>query len=688
MISRRFFRSWIPGSAKVAESYPNGLFGIAGLSSPKDFPRISKERVEKCRILMSEWRDSPNVRCAEQDIELLDNVSNELCRIADAAEFIRNVHSHPDWIEGATKSVQAVSSFMNEANVDSKLFERAKNLAKNAQNHHKTDPEHVHVISAMVEAMEHEGVGLSGDKKARLVNLLEQDTVKSFEIVSSDTSDRGGGVWVKICSVTEKIQPWLNLMQKRTVNGHTEYLVPQAGNMAGLVPQLLKLVDDRDLREKLWKATLVSDTAKEDAMHQLVTIRRDLASIRGYSSWNDYAQRESILSPLGGPKAVEQFLADLWRDIGPGLEREMSALKSVGNFPASANIEPWDLDYLSARWKEENSASVASIQEIQKHLTFQRIIAGGQTVLRKVLDVDLQYDKSAGSLWHPDAMRLTLTHAGQENPFAHMYVDPYERESKSVQSAQFTIAGSKRFADGSRQMPQTALVLGLPRDPTIPLPINVAVTFFHELGHASHSLLSETRLQHFSGSRGAIDFVEFPSHLFEYFGTEPECLDEILGGQIHASYLEHYNENRNPFAHLEVAQQLTYAMLDQVYYATGSPTDLDKHLPDSSDVDKRAILQLLQPNSTASFEHLVHYGGSYYCYLLCRALAAQVWDRGFRGKPWGEAAGSRLKRFLKKGSVDQSLHAIYGIIEQSESAQHVSRKELLRDLSRCRTIHS
>jgi Zn-dependent oligopeptidase len=137
-----------------------------------------------------------------------------------------------------------------------------------------------------------------------------------------------------------------------------------------------------------------------------------------------------------------------------------------------------------------------------------------------------------------------------------------------------------------------------------------------------------------------------------------------------------------------VAQQLTYAMLDQVYYATGSPTDLDKHLPDSTHVDKTAVLRLLQPNSTASFEHLVHYGGSYYCYLLCRSLAADVWNSGFRSDPWNAVTGARLKRFLQKGSVDQSLNAIYGIIKPGKEVQKVSREALLADLSRCRSIHS
>jgi intermediate peptidase len=681
MIGRRHIGSWIRNKSEV---YPRGLFGIVGLHQPSDFSRIAHERVAQADATMDAWRQGPKPT-PKEDIEVIDDVSNSLCQIADSAEFIRSVHSDPQWIRYASDAVETVSGFMSRANIDSHLFQRTREILRSIQNDKLVSDEYRKVISAMSDSMQNEGVHLDDQKKSILLSLQEKDVVKSFNVVNGKSRIyKEEGIWVALKD-TPSTAKYLRLLTSRRNGDQLEYLIPPSAS--SIVQHLLRFVPCSETRARIWQGTHMktdATRAKEEELHELIQIRRDLAKLRGYNSWNEYAQRESVLTPLGGPSAVERFLSELWVDISPGLEQELKVLEDLNG---GSRIEPWDLDFLIQEWKDQNRASIASIQEIQSRLSFQRVIAGGQSVLRKVFDIDLQFDPTAGQLWHRDAFRLSLAR-GSSSPFAYLYVDPYERDTKSVQSAQFTISGSKVLRDGSRQIPQTALVLSLPRDPTQPLPIAVAQTFFHELGHSTHSLLSETNLQHFSGSRGSIDFVEFPSHLFEYFATEPECLRELIGPNMDPSYIEDYSKNRNPFAHIEVAQQLTYAMVDQVYYATGSPTNLESHLPPSGLLDRKHTLSLLEPMSTANFEHLVHYGGSYYCYLLCRALAAQVWDGAFRSNPWSRESGRRLEGFLRKGSVDQSLRAIFTIIPSKDEEVKVSVKALLKDLKGCSSIHS
>ncbi len=46
-----------------------------------------------------------------------------------------------------------------------------------------------------------------------------------------------------------------------------------------------------------------------------------------------------------------------------------------------------------------------------------------------------------------------------------------------------------------------------------------------------HSIVSDTKFQHLSGARGTVDFVEFPSHLFEFYIMDPSSLEHLLQGR-------------------------------------------------------------------------------------------------------------------------------------------------------------
>lgn len=72
--------------------------------------------------------------------------------------------------------------------------------------------------------------------------------------------------------------------------------------------------------------------------------------------------------------------------------------------------------------------------------------------------------------------------------------------------------------DGKRNYPLAAMVANLakstPDRPALMRHDDV-VTFFHEMGHVFHGLLSRTQFSRFHGTRVARDFVEAPSQMLE-----------------------------------------------------------------------------------------------------------------------------------------------------------------------------
>jgi metallopeptidase MepB len=59
-------------------------------------------------------------------------------------------------------------------------------------------------------------------------------------------------------------------------------------------------------------------------------------------------------------------------------------------------------------------------------------------------------------------------------------------------------------------------------------------SFFHEMGHGLHNVLSVTECARFHGTRVERDFVEAPSMMFEYFFWTPLHIKEV---SHHYSYL-------------------------------------------------------------------------------------------------------------------------------------------------------
>lgn len=121
-----------------------------------------------------------------------------------------------------------------------------------------------------------------------------------------------------------------------------------------------------------------------------------------------------------------------------------------------------------------------------------------------------------------------------------IYMDLFHRPRKINQAAHLTIqtgcvnTRSVLRPDFShsreRQLPIVALLLNFHSPSSSSTQSNPCLslknleTLYHEWGHALHSLLSHTTFQHLSGTRGGVDYVEIPSHLFEHFSREPSVV--------------------------------------------------------------------------------------------------------------------------------------------------------------------
>uniref|UniRef100_A0A7S1UFL5 Peptidase M3A/M3B catalytic domain-containing protein n=1 Tax=Phaeomonas parva TaxID=124430 RepID=A0A7S1UFL5_9STRA len=392
----------------------------------------------------------------------------------------------------------------------------------------------------------------------------------------------------------------------------------------------------------------------------------------------------------GSPEAVLAFLGELGKRLKPVSEaehRELEALKAAEE-GGEAGIEPWDVLYYThkARLREDLDAA----PDLRPYLPLPAVTEGLRRLSAALFGLELRKEALApGERWDgaagaaaPGLKRLGLFEDGRH--VASIYMDLLPRPDKYPHSAHFTIrcgcAVDPLEDDGEYQVPSVALVFNFggaqpgaappASDAEVLLHHGEAETLFHEFGHALQSALSRTRYQHLSGTRVPVDFVETPSHLFEYFVWDGRVLDAFAahkdsGAPIPPATLAKMRRGRRQFAGVDTQKQVLYALLDQHLFGARAAAALDAAGQEGG-ADNLDLLGISAETSAeltgspgpdgdawfAHFGHFTGYGAGYYGYLYARVFAAQIWGDLFAADPWDGEAGGRLWRdMLAKGNA-------------------------------------
>jgi intermediate peptidase len=223
-----------------------------------------------------------------------------------------------------------------------------------------------------------------------------------------------------------------------------------------------------------------------------------------------------------------------------------------------ATLYPWDVQYYTSQYHSVESAENRQQREqinsrtraqakIKEFLSLEACIDGLRLISRELFGLELEQsplgphegwlNAAAKDTPQQDArlQKYVVREARTGTVVGTVYLDLYARDSKFPGSAQFTVQcgcvrthinaasnpgtgadhGTASGLVQHTQLPIVALVFHF-KAPSTPvdcarhtlLSLQEVETLHHEWGHALHSLLSKTRFQHLSGTRGGTDFVE------------------------------------------------------------------------------------------------------------------------------------------------------------------------------------
>lgn len=483
-------------------------------------------------------------------VQIFDELSDSLCKVADLSEFIRIAHPHSKFAQAAEDACISISGIVENLNTHKDLYLALRKVVEEGD-HMDTTEVDKHVAKLFLFDFEQSGIHLKDEERDKVVRLNDY-------ILQLGQKFMHGAV-----------QP--TAFPRGQVPDSIKTYFPSEGDHV-LVSGLYTNSENPQAREAAYRLFLYPSERQEELLRDLLKCRHVLAKTCGFET---YAHRALNASTVEHPQMVKEFIDVLSNELRPRADadfRLMEKIKRKDSGNPQAILQAWDTPYFTSQMKR--NALNASANEFLPYFSLGGCMQGLDNLMQSLYGISLQNtEMEPGESWHNDIYKLSVVHE-KEGLLGYIYCDFFERNNKPNQDCHFTIQGGKRLPDGSYQLPIVVVMLNLsqPRwtGPTLLSPSRVD-NLFHEMGHAMHSMLARTEYQHVTGTRCSTDFAEVPSVLMEYFASDPRVLRTFAKHfQTHKpmdeDMLQRLCASKNLFSASETQLQVFYSALDQIYH--------------------------------------------------------------------------------------------------------------------------
>lgn len=634
-----------------------GLFDNKELITFEGFYNL-KDQVDKdVNRLLNEALNHNNANDRKL-VQIFDDISNSLCKLADLSEFVRTSHPNNQYREAANYAFAGISQIVEKLNTNLELYKKLRQSFENDVNLDDCDKR---VTKLYLIDFEQSGIHL--DERSRLnyvrVNSSLIDVLMKFQENSQIPSE------VMSNQLDSRYQSMLKYQQDPI-----------------LVEAMYSNSSEALFREFVYKTYLKNNPLQESHFDYILRQRNKLSKLCGFQT---YSHRSNSTMIMETTENTLDFLKLLSNSISSKALKDFDILKNFKKtFDNSLEpLQQWDVPYLIHNYKKLKYD--LNKNDYRNYLSLGSCMDGLNIIVNSLFKINLEIEETqSGELWSDDVYKLKVKHE-TEGTLGYIYCDFYQRENKfSNVDCHYTIQCSKLLQNNTYQLPIVVLHLNFIKpkynQPTL-LTFEMMENLFHEFGHAIHSMLAKTRYQHVSGTRCSTDLAEVPSQLMEFFCREPKILKlyakhYLTGEPLSDNMIHKLCESRKLFNASELQLQILHSILDQVFHGE---YPLNKRPIDIVANYTRDYYHLPFVNDTywhQRFSHFISYGSKYYSYLVSKAIATKIWSHCFANDPLSSTAGENYRhKFLSHGGERKPQDLIDSLI-----GFNVNNKSLVNSL--------
>ncbi len=540
--------------------------------------------------------------------------------------------STPDFRKIQQEMAPKLAEFSSKISQNEKLFARVKSVYQSDEA--KTlRPDQKRLLQLTYDGFARNGATLDGKKKERYAEINQRLAELHTKFANNVLADEEG---------------YVTYLNKNQLGGLPESLAKAAAaaatqrgkegsyaitNTRSSMDPFLTYADQRELREKVWRTYYNrGDNGDEHDNNALIAeilkLRHERVGLLGY---DNYAQWRLENRMAKTPERAMALLEAVWPAAIARVAEEVADMQAVADAEnANIKIAPWDYRYYAE--KVRKAKYDLDSDEVKQYLELNRLREAMFYVAGRLFNYDFTpVPEGSVPVFHEDVKVWEVTDKTSGDHIGLWYLDPFARPGKRS-GAWATSYRSHETFNGKKTVlsaNNSNFIKAAPGEPVL-ISWDDAETYFHEFGHALHSLASNVAYPTLNG--GVRDYTEFQSQLLERWLSTDEVIDRYLvhyetGEPMPPELIAKIKKAATFNEGFSTTEYLASALVDLKYHTT-DPTNID---PDRFERETLAALNMpdtiVMRHRSPHFGHIFSgegYSAGYYGYLWADVLTSDA----------------------------------------------------------------
>jgi peptidyl-dipeptidase Dcp len=573
--------------------------------------------------------DSPTF---DNTIVAMEKTGSDLDRVFTYWRIWSSNQSSPEFRKIQAEMAPKLSAFFSKINQNEKLFSRVQTVY-NSDEVKMLNPEQQRLVLLTYNDFARNGATLNEKDKKRYAEinqrLAELHTKFGDNVLADEESyvlylnkDQLGGLPDSIVTVAASAA---------TTRDHQgEYAFT---NTRSSMDPFLTYSTERALRKQVWNTFYNrgdnGDEFDNNAIiAEILQLRHERVGLLGYKNYAAWRLEDRMAK---APENAIALMEGVWPAAIARVEEEVADMLTIGKAQDGIEkIEAWDYRFYAEKVRKDKYN--LDSDEVKQYLQLNKLREAMFYVADRLFNFEfVEITDGSVPVFNADVRVWEVTDKTSNEHIGLWYLDPFARQGKRSGAWATTYRSHTTYNGKTNVLSSnnSNFSNGIDGKPTL-ISWSDAETYFHEFGHALHSLSSKVAYPRLNS--GVREYTEFQSQLLaRWLAT-----DEVIN-----NYLVHYQTGK-PMPKALITQIKQAATFTQGFatteYLASALVDMKFHTVDPTgiDVDKfegetLATLnmpeQVVMRHRSTQFSHIFSsegYASSYYGYMWAEVLTADA----------------------------------------------------------------